>query len=112
MTAEQIINRAYEMVGDVGNPKRNNVTDMTTFLNDAIRDLLARRPIHSLKSDGTRFTFEELESGSNADPLPLEDWLKEPLAHFVASRVFEIDAEDEFNMSQATQHLAKYLRAT
>ena len=112
MTGEQIIYRAWDMVGDIGSPKRNSITNMTLYLNDGIRDLISRRPHFALTADGQRSILDDLESGSISDELSLEPWLKEPLAHYIAFRVFEIDAEDEFNMNQSKQHYAQYLRTT
>jgi hypothetical protein len=114
MTGQNVIDRAHGMVGDVGITKRNAVSDMVTFLNDGVRDLLARRPYLRLNADGTQdAAFTEVTASTLSNALPLDDEnLREPLAHYIAYRIFEIDAEDEFNLKQSQTHYAHYIRTT
>lgn len=113
MTGADVVDRAYQMVSDVGGTKRNSVADMVGFLNDGIRDLLARRPYFLVNSAGAIVTaFTDLTTDNyEASTLPFnDDWIREPLAHYIAHRVFELDAEDEFNAGQSALHLTKYMR--
>jgi hypothetical protein len=115
MTGADVVNRAWAMVGDVGGVKRNSAADMVVFLNDGVRDLITRRPFFTLESDGTVATgYTDLTDGNYAaSTLPFSDeWLREPLAHYIAFRIFEIDAEDENNLAMSRAHFAQYLRLT
>lgn len=113
MTGSDVINRAYDMVGDVGASKRNAVADMVSYLNDGIRDLLARRPYLALNDDGTLdAAYTDLTTVNYAaSSLPFDDEvLRSALAHYIAYRVFSLDAEDEANGGQAANHFAQYQR--
>jgi hypothetical protein len=115
MTGQDVTNRAYDMVGDVGVTKRNAIADVVGYLNDGVRDLLSRRPHIRLNADGTQDSaYTDLTIGNyNSTDLPFDDeYLREALAHYVAYRIFEIDAEDEANDNSANRHLAQYMRLT
>lgn len=114
MTGQNVIDRAYDMVGDVGSNKRNSASEMANFLNDGVRDLIARRPHLRLQDDGTHaVAFTDLHAANLSTSLPFADeWIREGLAHYIAARVFLIDAEDENNLRQSAQHMAQYQRTT
>jgi len=114
MTGQNVIDRAYDMVGDVGINKRNSASEMANFLNDGVRDLIARRPYLRLQDDGTQAAaYTDLHAGNLSASLPFsEEWIREALAHYIAARIFLIDAEDENNLRQSQQHMAQYQRRT
>lgn len=114
MTGADVVNRAYEMVGDVGGTKRNTTAEIVVFLNDAVRDLIARRPYMRLNTDATLDDdYTDLTAANYAaSTLPFEDWVREPLAHYIAHRIFQLDAEDEANLRQSVNHQAQYMRMT
>ena len=113
MTGKDVVDRAYTMVADTVQPRRNSAGDMASFLNDGVRDLLSRRPYLRLNDDGThKPEYVDLTANNLTEEIPFEDWLREPLAHYIAYRIFEIDAEDEANMSQAQIHAQLYNRNT
>jgi hypothetical protein len=115
MTSQEVIDRAYSMVADTGGTKRNSTADMIGFLNDGIRDLLARRPELSLNADGTvDAAFTDILVADIADAITAisDDQYREQLAHYIAYRIFEIDAEDENNARMSQTHYQLYIRNT
>ena len=112
-TANTIIARAWEMLSDIGSHKRNVLSTMVAHLNDGIHDLLARRPYLLLQADGTRTTFTDLTTTTHeSQELPFGVDLHEGMAHYITSRVFEIDSSDEHNASLAVYHNNKYVEMT
>ncbi len=113
MTGKDVVDRAYTMIAD-GGGIRNTVGEMVIFLNDGVRDLIARRPYLALNDDGSLDAdYTDLTSGNyNTETLPFEEWIREPLAHYISYRVFELDAEDEANMGLSIRHQALYMQAT
>lgn len=113
MNGKDVVDRAYDMVADSVQPRRNPASAMAGYLNDGARDLLARRPYLRLNDDGTqKAAYVDLTANNLTEEIPFDDWLREPLAHYIAYRVFEIDAEDEANTRQSQSHFAQYIRAT
>lgn len=116
MTGSEIINRAWDMVGDVDTSiamKRYKIADMVNYLNDGIRDLFSRRPELLLSSEGTRNTFTALTTSTyTTSVLTISDSYLEPLAHFIAARIFETDSDDANNKTMIENHRNQYIRNT
>lgn len=113
MTGQNVIDRAWEMFQDTETTKRNPVATMVPMLNDGLRDLLARRPRLRLDSDGSLATLAEVTTVTvDTDTLPVGDEYREALAHYLAHRVFLLDAEDEHNAGLAAWHLKQYTETT
>ena len=111
--SNSIIARAWEMLSDTGPHKRNVLTAMVAYLNDGIHDVLVRRPYLLLQAAGTRTTFTDLTVLTyDSQPLPFGEELYEGVAHYITSRVFEIDSSDEHNASLAVYHNNKYVEMT
>jgi hypothetical protein len=113
MTGQEVIDRAWSMVQDTESTKRNPVAVMVGFLNDGIEDVLSRRPALRLADDGSVATFSRLISATVASAdLPVGYAYLEPLAHYLAHRVFELDADDEHNAGLSASHFRRYMEAT
>lgn len=110
MTGNDVLIRAWAMVNDNGDSKRTPIAQMALLLNDGIRDVLSRRPYLNLLADGSLTgAFADLTASTVIGAvLPLEDSSREALAHYVAARVYEMDASDEHNARQAQYHRATY----
>jgi hypothetical protein len=110
MTGSVIIDRAWQMLDDVGAHRRNPLAAMVAHLNDGLQDVIARRPYTLLQDDGTNATFIELTTSTYASQaLPVGEAFREPLAHYVAARVFELDAADRHNAQLAQSHMQTYM---
>ena len=113
MTAEDVIKRAWDMVGDVGINKRNRLITMIDYVNDAIRDLRARRPQLTLSNVGINIPYDDLILADYCSTnLSISDDYRESLAHYVAYRIFELDESDENNRSSSQMHFKQYLQRT
>lgn len=116
MTGDTVINRAWDMVGDVDTSiqmKRYKLADMVGYLNDAIQNLLSRRPELLLTTSGTLNTFTEITTATyNTATLPVDETYREFLAHYIASRIFESDSDDENNITMHEHHMGIYLKNT
>ncbi len=113
MTGNEVISRAWVLLGDTSPRKRNPAKEMVTYLNDGVRDLLARRPVLKLDESGARSTFTDLTTETySTDALPMDETYREGLAHYVAGRVFELDEADEHNAQMSVMHFKKYMETT
>jgi hypothetical protein len=116
MTGDAVIARAWDMVGDIDTSiemKRYKLVDMVNYLNDGIHDLIARRPELLLSSVGVRSTFTDITTVTYATSLlPVSESYREPLAHYIASRIFEVDSDDASNKAMIENHRSQYLRNT
>ena len=113
MTGTSVVNRAYSMIGDVGGTPRNSLADMAGFLTDGVRDLISRRQELKLNDDGTLDAdIADIASGDLGNALSIPDNYGEGLAHYIAYRIFEIDAEDENNARMSQTHYQLYIRNT
>jgi len=112
MTGEDIILRAWDMVGDVDTSiqmKRYKLADMVMYLNDGLRDLFSRRPFLLLSATGTVNTFTELTVLTyNTSLLTITESYREPLAHYIASRIYESDSDDDRNDAMLKRHKDLY----
>lgn len=113
MTGQEVIDRAWTMVQDTEPTKRNPTSALVPVVNAGVYDLLARRPGISLDADGALASFTALTTSTVAtQELPVGDEYAEGLAHYVAWRIFEQDADDEHNAGLAQYHRDLYMRET
>ena len=101
------------MAGDIGFV-RNPIADMVGYLNDGLRDLMDRRPYLLLDEAGSHTAnFQDITTSNfNSEALPVGEEYREGLAHYIASRIFEIDQNDEHNVLQARHHFKQYKTTT
>jgi len=112
MTAEPIIEAAWTMIGDVGATKRNPIADMVALMNDALQDACSRRNYMLLSATGTFEAIPTITVGnynSQALPSSFTEAKVEAMAHYLAYRIFQIDANDEEHMRLANIHYQQYL---
>ena len=113
MIGTAVLAEARIMIGDIATEEANRrqpVANMVKYLNNAIQDLLMRRPELALADDGTLTAFTELTTTTvSSQALPVDEDYREALAHNIAAQIFQIDANDEHNAQQALSHEQVYL---
>ena len=109
MTVLDVIERAWLMVGDVQEPRRNPLEQVKKHLVDGIRDLLSRRPHIRLTELGT---LNDVVDDDDGDLEGIPDEYREGLAHYIAYRIFELDELDENNRIAAQSHQTQYIQRT
>ena len=97
ITAADVIADARELLNDTDEGNyRNSAELLTAFITDACEFVVAEKPSVLVASDSTQ--------GTDTETAVLVEYYREALAHYVASRVFEIDSSDEHNAALAVFH--------
>ena len=82
---------------------------LVRFLNDGVRDMINRHPYLMLDTDGAFTTYTDLTKTTYNDAedgvLPIDERLREALAHYVAARVVEATTDDR---DEGNRHLQRY----
>ena len=102
MVGTDVITRARIMLNDTVATYRFSDTDLLSHLNDGIQACIELRPDLAHNDAGTTDTFADLTAIGGS--IGLDDYLRVPLAHYVAYRAFGGDDPDTANQTKADTH--------
>ena len=107
ITTGTVLTQARQMISDTVVTYRNSDTKLFLYGDAGQRAFLTDRPSAAYKDDDTELAVlgpDELTVLSTDAPLQIRDSYEERLAHFIACKVFEEDAEDIANQALADKH--------
>lgn len=108
MTAQNVIDRAREMVSDnyFGNYRWQD-TFMFTSITEASRKLAEKRP-NSLFTTSVPTTNIITTITALGDTLQINDKYKEAIEHYMCYKCLSMDSEDNANMALSDKYLEKF----
>lgn len=110
MTVREVLARVRLAVfdTDTANPRWTN-TDLTGWLNDAIREFVRLRPDFKVQTDGSLGLVSAVTEITDTVGLPRD--MLVPLADYVAEQVYSSDSADTANADRAKWHRDRWRQA-